>query len=239
MTPSHKRNWGTPALLADRKPLATYITKEIFGQEKATYEFLEAVSILDQLTPERCNALLEITNAAEQLIYAEQQGLFVVRTEGTSAEGESDGIYSCHPILRELFREQLRRRSFERYLELQRRAMQIFQQDQVYLQALMHALLAQEYDQAIRMMIPLASDLIEQGQDKIVAGWLKAIPEPLVWQYPWLSLIQANLHLIRNEYAPVSPLLTIVETSLESPSSEQDPSSRVLLQAELKLARSK
>ncbi|MEO7021513.1 MAG: BTAD domain-containing putative transcriptional regulator [Ktedonobacteraceae bacterium] len=238
LTPSRKGTWGTPALLADRKSLATYITKEIFWQERATLEFLEAVSILDQLTPEHCNALLEIANAAEQLVYAEQQGLFVVRTDESSGKGEI-GVYRCHPILRELFREQLRRSSFERYLTLQRRAAQIFQQDKAYSQALMHALLAQEYDQAIRMMIPLASDLIEQGQDEMVAGWLRSVPESLAQQHPWLSLIHANLHLIRNEYAHVAPLLNVVEASLEKPSLEQDSSSRALLQAELKLARSK
>lgn len=238
LTPSHKGTWGIPALLADHKSLATYIAKEIFGQERATYEFLEAVSILDQLTPQYCNALLGIDNAAEQLVYAEQQGLFVIRTEEYPTRDEPGG-YRCHPILRELFREQLRCHSFERYLTLQRRAAQIFQQNQVYPQSLTHTLLAQEYDQAIRMMILLAPELIEQGYDEMVAGWLRSVPEALVSQRPWLSLIQANLHLARNEYAHVSPLLDIVETSLGAPVSEEDLSSRVLLLAELKLARSK
>lgn len=238
LTPSHKRNWGSPALLADRKPLATYIAKEIFGQEKAIHQFLEAVSIFDQLTPERCNALLDITNAAELLIYAEQQGLFVVRTEESAIEGGT-GVYNCHPILREIFREQLRRHSFERYLALQRRAAQIFQQDQVYPLAVTHLLLAQEYEQAIKMIISLAADFIEQGQDHMVDDWLKAVPEPLVRQHPWLSLIQANLYLLRNEYTHVSSLLDIVEAALAQPPSEHESFSRMLLQVELQLARSK
>lgn len=237
LTPSHG-TWSIPALLADRRSLATYIAKEIFGQERATYEFLEAVSILDQLTPQHCNALLEIDNAAEQLIYAEQQGLFVTRAE-ESPGGNESGVYKCHPIVRELFREQLRCHSLERYLELQRRAAHIFQQHQAYPQSLTHTLLAQEYDQAIAMMISLAPGLIEQGYDEMVAGWLRSVPVALVQQHPWLSLIQANLHLARNEYAHVSPLLDSVETSLETPVSEQDLSSRMLLRAELKLARSK
>lgn len=130
-TQSHQETWNTPDPLEDQRSLAHYIENEIFGQERATYEFLEATSVLKQLTSRHCNELLGIDNAAQQLIYAEQQGLFVVRTRESLARF-IPGVYKCHPILREFFREQLRSHSFERYLRLQQRAAQILQQDQAY-----------------------------------------------------------------------------------------------------------
>jgi LuxR family transcriptional regulator, maltose regulon positive regulatory protein len=238
LAPAHKRKWGARALLSDRQQLSNYITSEVFSQETASYEFLKAVSIFDQLIPEYCDELLEINDTAERLIYAEQQGLLVVRSEELATQDRS-GAYICHPILREILRESLQKQAFGRYLELHRRAAQILQKHREYEQALTHALLAQEYSLAISIMQPIAPDLIEQGEGKTVARWLALLPEHIVQQDPWLLLLQANIYLARNEYTQVQPLLNTVESLLENVSPEQDRSRFLLLPIELRLARSK
>lgn len=223
--------------LADRRLLSTYITDEIFSQDAAMYEFLKAVSIFDQLTPEYCNALLEIDDAAKSLIYAEQQGLFVTHHEDTTKS--TVGTYHCHPVLQELFRENLRLQSTKRFRDLHRRAAEILQNDQQYEQAWTHAILAQEYDLAISIIISIAPGLIDRGEGDTISHWLAMLPEQMVKQNPWLLLVQANIHLARNEYALVAPLLNAMEMLLDTPSSEQNPSRRTLLQIEHKLAYSK
>lgn len=238
LAPSHKGNWGTLAQIADHQQLSIYMANEVFSQQAAAYEFLEAVSIFDQLTPERCNALLGITDAAERLIYAEQQGLFVMRSK-TSVEKDSVGVYICHPILRELFRENLHSHSFARYLALHRKAAQLLRDDHEYEQALIHALRAQEYSLAISIIAQITPSFVTQRYSKAADLWLDMLPEQILKQDPWLLMALVNIHLTRNEYAQVPPLLDDVDTLLETAPPEQNPSASLLLRAEIKLARSK
>lgn len=238
LAPSLEENWGTPTLLADRQQLSIYITNEVFSQEAASYEFLKTISIFDRFTPEYCNELLGINDAARQLIYAEQQGLFIVRSKEPAAK-TTTAMYLCHPIVREVLREDLQRQSIERYRALHRQAVHILQNDQQYKQALMHAIQAQEYAQAIDIMMSIARNLLDRGDDETVAHWLTMLPEQMLKQDPRLLLVQANIHLTRNEYAQVPTLLDDMETLLDTLSAGQEPFTYMLLQVELKLARSK
>jgi LuxR family maltose regulon positive regulatory protein len=238
LVPLHKQRWGIHALLTDRQQLSQYIISEVFSQETTSYEFLKAISIFDRLIPEYCDELLEINDTAERLIYAEQQGLLVVRSRDVTAPDRS-GAYICHPILREVLQESLQKQSFEQYLKLHRRAAYILQKNHEDELALMHALQAQEYNLAISIILLVAPDLIEQGAGKTVARWLALLPERIFKQDPWLLLLQANIYLTWNEYTQVQPLLNMVETLLENVSSAQDRSRFLLLPLELKLARSK
>jgi LuxR family maltose regulon positive regulatory protein len=238
LAPSYKRNWGARAQVADRQQLSIYVTNEVFGQETATLEFLQSVSIFDQLTPERCNALLGIADAAERLIYAERRGLFIMRGE-KSIDEDRVGVYICHPILRELFREHVRSQSFVRYQELHRSAASLLQNEREYEQALFHALLAQEYSLAISIISQVTPGFITQGQNRVVDLWLDTLPESAVIQDPWLLIVLVNIHLTRNEYAQVPPLLDAIEALLVTEASGQDPPASLLLAAEYRLARSK
>lgn len=238
LVPSHKQKWGTHALLTDHQQLSQYITSEVFSQETTSYEFLKAVSIFDRLLPAYCDELLEINDTAERLIYAEQQGLLVVRSKDAATQEES-GTYICHPILREILRENLHKQSFEQYLKLHRRAASILQKNHKDEPALVHALQAQEYSLAISLMQSVAPDLIEQGEGKTVAHWLTLLPEQIFKHDPWLLLLQANIYLARNEYTQVQPFLNQVESLLENLSSAEERARFLLLPVELKLARSK
>jgi ATP/maltotriose-dependent transcriptional regulator MalT/DNA-binding SARP family transcriptional activator len=238
LAPSYKKNWGALAQVADRQQLSIYVTNEVFGQETATLEFLQSVSIFDQLTPERCNALLGITDAAERLIYAERRGLFIMRGE-KSVDEDRVGVYICHPILRELFREHVRSQSLARYQELHRSAAYLLQNDREYELALLHSLLAQEYSLAISIISQVTPGFITQGQNRVVDLWLDTLPEQNLMQDPWLLMVLVNIHLTRNEYAQVPLLLDAIETLLAATSSGQDPPTSQLLSAEYRLARSK
>ncbi|GCE29295.1 hypothetical protein KDA_47790 [Dictyobacter alpinus] len=237
LVPSHKGNWGTSAQIADHQQLFSYIS-EIFRQEMETFTFLEAVSIFEQLTAPLCDRLLETTNSAERLIYAEQQGLFVMRDEKSIDEGKV-GVYICHPILRALLQERLRNQSATRYQELQRKTIHLLQQDHAYAQAIRHALEAHEYRLAISIIVQVAPELINQGQSETVDLWLKGLPEHIFKKEPWLLMTQINIYLAQNEYTEVSTLLDKAEALLIPDTNKKDLPPTLRLQAELRLARSK
>lgn len=237
LAPSPTDQWGMLAQLTDRQQLSTYIANEVFEQETATYEFLASVSVLNELTPALCNALLGRSDAAERLIYAEQQGLFVMRSEHPM-EKDSVGVYICHPVLRKLLEEKLLSQSLDLYIELHRKAAYLLYDEQAYEQALIHALQAQEYRLVSSIIVQIAPDFEAQGKGETVDLWLGMLPEQVLNQDPWLLMTVVNIRLAHNEYAQVPSLLETVETLLADPAS-QNPDTALLLQAELRLARSK
>lgn len=216
-------------------PLLTYIANEIFAHETALYEFLKEISILACPTAALCNALLGITDAEQRLIYAEQQGLFLTRAESSDNQAT---IYRSHPALRELFQEELRSHSPERYLALHSRAAQIFLNEQAYEQAVTHALQAQEYRLAILILPEIANACIAQKGTRIVRDWLNLIPEEFLHKDPRLLLILADIHDVSGEKQQPGQLLDTVEALLRKESLE-DSSPLSSTWAELYILRAK
>src|SRR6185312_12178265 len=158
--------------------------------------FLKDTSLLDQMVPSFCDAFLETSNAAILLENAQRQGLFVICT------GESEEpVYRCHPILRELFQEELRRHEGERYRILHKRIATLFYQKHEYQVALDHALEAQEYDLATNILLEAAPTLFNQGHSETVLRSLDRFPSQLAEKNPQLLLLQVNTYLRRGDFA--------------------------------------
>ncbi|HET8840412.1 MAG TPA: hypothetical protein VFN35_03055, partial [Ktedonobacteraceae bacterium] len=96
-----------------RKNLFAYVVGEVFRHDAAMYTFLQSAAILQQMEPDLCNSVLEISNADDYLARLEQQGLFV-----TSYRNATQTIYTCHPTIRDLLSEELSRQEPERFAAL-------------------------------------------------------------------------------------------------------------------------
>ncbi|HEU5374890.1 MAG TPA: tetratricopeptide repeat protein, partial [Ktedonobacteraceae bacterium] len=228
--------WGETVFGGDHKQILEYITNKVFKHEAATYDFLRQVAIFTRLTPAYCNALLEINDAEERLIYAERRGLFLIKDRQNGDPSEA-GDYICHPVLRQLFLEQLRQQTSDEYKALHKRAALILQTHHQYGQALMHAYQAQEYHFAAQIIIEGASTIIYEEHSEMIWHWLKMLPEEIFKQYPRLLLIASNIHLRHGEFALVPPLLDTVDALLNSGTEAEDVRASELLQAELFIAR--
>ena len=225
-----------PVLRSDHKPLLMYVTKEIFAQETATHEFLKQTSVLARLTAAHCNALLGITDAEQQLVYAEQHGLFLERTEGDP--DRQTNVYVCHPVLRELFQEELFTHSLESYLALNSQAAHLFLAEGNDEYALTHALQAREYQLAIKILPRIANACVACKGTKTMRDWLGLLPKELLSRDPRLLLILADIYDVSGEKHELVQLLDTVETLLHDESSE-DPSTLPLMWAELYILRAK
>ncbi|HJT55084.1 MAG TPA: BTAD domain-containing putative transcriptional regulator [Ktedonobacteraceae bacterium] len=232
----HAERWSEQMPGDDQTHLLAYIQGEVFKQETASYEFLKRTSILERLTAEHCNALLEIDNAGARLMYAEQRGLFVVRVRG-SAGTTSTAEYICHPAVRQLFSQCLQREAPADYHQLHLRAAHILHADQQYEQALMHACSAHEYRQAADIIIERAAVVNYEEHGDMLLHWLDMLPEAIFKQYPRLLLIAANIHLRHGEFALVPPLLDTIDSLEQTLPAEEDESDSVTLKAELSIAR--
>lgn len=224
--------WETPAAYADRQQLFAFLVKDVFRNDQEIYHFLKDTSLLDQMVPSFCNALLGISNADNLLEYAKRHGLFVM----SSGKGD-DIIYVCHPVLRELFREELRSHDSERYRTLQRQIAVLLHQAADNDAALTHALGAQEYELASQIVIEAAPSLLHQGQNEQVKSLLDRLPKHLCHMNPRILLLCVNAYLRRDDFANARLLLTEAEDLCASSLSKYEHTERTLIMAELAIAR--
>lgn len=225
---------SAPDLQIDRHNLYGYLVKEVFGHDKETLAFLKETSVLQQMTPALCDALLETTDAAGRLQYLEQHGLFVTRG------GDDPQItYTCHPLLRELFHEELHSQSPKRFAALHARAMKLQHASRNYEQAIYHALEASLNDAAVGLIFEVHEQMLELGRVETLARWIDALPTEITTRYPKLLLIRARTYLLSGEYALALPLLALASEAIMRQPPVVDANEIPLLQASIAIAQSK
>ncbi|HZO73984.1 MAG TPA: BTAD domain-containing putative transcriptional regulator [Ktedonobacteraceae bacterium] len=218
----------------DKRHLFAYVVNEVFKREPSVYHFLKEACVLQQMTIPLCNDLLDISNAAEQLHYAEQQGLFVSHT-GENA----DLTYSCHQVLRELLYHELRARSPQRFTALHQRAARLMYAQQLYDQAIFHALEGGLEDLAVQLLGETYKQLLLQGHIETLIRWLDLLPEQIKTTHPRILSIQASIAIHAADHELAQALLTTASTILAQ-SQEAEPDVQLAtLQAEISLTRSK
>jgi ATP/maltotriose-dependent transcriptional regulator MalT/DNA-binding SARP family transcriptional activator len=219
--------------------LFSYVVNEVFKSHQGAYAFLKEACVLQEMPPDLCAALLDIspTQAAAHLHYLEQQSLFVTHSgEGTNP------VYTCTPVLRNLFLEELRRDAPERFSQLHQRAAELLSASQHYRQAISHALEAQVNDIAANLIIASAEQMMNQGHAETLTRWIKALPDVTTKRFPQLLLIQANIYLRQGEDHAVIPLLDAADAAVQtllSKASALDPQNFPAVKAMIAIVRSK
>ena len=219
--------------------LFPYVVNEVFQSHQNVYTFLKEASVLQEMSPKMCAELLDISSAEayDHLNYLEQQGLFVTH----SGEG-AEVIYTCTPVLRRLFFEELRHEAPERFSQLHRRAAHLLSASQNYSQAIYHALEVNIYEIAAHLILESSEQMMNQGHAETLARWIDTFPPETTNLYPRLLLIRANIYLQQGDYHRALPLLDAAETAVQtftnqvaSLTSHNLPA----LQAEIAIARSR
>lgn len=230
----HLLSTNSQVLQVDRQYLFSYIVNEVFKHNPDVYTFLRQCSVLQEMEPELCNELLDITNAAEHLQYLKQNGLFV-----TSREEGEQVVYICTPVLRELLYEKLRAQCLQHFVTLHRRAADLLSARSQYGQAIYHAQEAGAEDVAANLIIAIYEQILSQGHVETLTRWINMLSPATIARFPKLRLINANLALLASDHARALSLLEELETSLTRTASDSDSDDVPLLKAECIILRSK
>ncbi|MEO9031179.1 MAG: BTAD domain-containing putative transcriptional regulator [Ktedonobacteraceae bacterium] len=213
-----------------RKTLFTYVVDEVLKHDTTAYTFLQTISVLQQIEPALCNALLARTDAAERLALLERQGLFL-----TAHESAFGTTYTCHPVIRDLLSEQLHQREPERFLALHRQAIALWHASHNDEQAMYHALAIGAYDLAVSLILNAAEHLLQQGQRETLVRWLHALPSAVQENHPQVLVLQATMALGRGQHTVALPLLERAEELV----SDSVKTERHVFQAMIAILRSK
>ncbi|GAB4557167.1 MAG: hypothetical protein Kow0047_01300 [Anaerolineae bacterium] len=170
--------------------LFQYLAEEVYRlQPEPLQRFLLLTSIIPELNPSLCDALLETTGSAAMLQELAQRHLFVSRLEGAMP------WFRYHPLFREFLIKKLQREEPEVYSSLQLRAGQLAEGDGRWDAAVEHYLQAECPDMAAQLIQSIAADMLRRGQWRTLSGWMEALPPDVLDRYPLLKLWRARIFI--------------------------------------------
>ena len=168
----------TPQLLFD------YFGGEIFDRmPRGSQLVLLQAAFLPSMAGRRV-AELTGTAAAEALLESlTRSNYFTLRL---ARPHPAPAVYHFHP----LFREFLLRRAQETLpaaalLELRKKAAALLEADGETADAMVLLIAAQAWDEATRLMLTHAREMLEQGRGRVLEEWLRALPAELRGRTPW------------------------------------------------------
>ncbi|MGB0386384.1 MAG: HTH-type transcriptional regulator MalT [Ardenticatenaceae bacterium] len=192
-----------------------YLLEEVLGnQSEPVQTFLRQTCILDRLTAPLCDAVTGQTDSQAMLLRLERANLFLIALD------DERRWYRYHHLFADFLRAQLRKRDREAYLLLHRRASAWYAQAGEPTEGIKHALSAEEFDLATRLIEPLAITLLTRGELVTLLKWLDSLPESLVRTRPRLILARACIMLAAYQWQQVESLLQAAEKALSENATE-------------------
>jgi LuxR family maltose regulon positive regulatory protein len=228
------------AFTGSHRYVIDYLAEEVLSRQPAHIRgFLLQTSILDRLSGPLCDAVIErlqidasgngasvndgsgsgglsdngtsLGQATGQamLEYLEQANLFIIPLD------DGRRWYRYHHLFADFLREHLQKLvSAAELIALHHRACAWYAQQGLYVEAVDHALAAQDPEQAAPFIEQLALSMLTQGEVSTLQNWLLKLPARLIQTRPRLSLAWAWAKVITNEWDDVEPLLQWAERSL-------------------------
>jgi len=167
----------------DPRDMAEYFREEVLDQMSAEdADFLIRTSVLDELRPAVCNAVLAVEDAAERLQSLADANLFI-------SAGDAHGTtYRVHALFRSMLRERLRFEDPALEKLLHRRACAAWQEAGESEHAVRHAVEAEEWGIAADLIWALAPEYISHGRGTTVSRWAALLPEDELRGHPQAAL---------------------------------------------------
>ncbi|HMN59825.1 MAG TPA: LuxR C-terminal-related transcriptional regulator, partial [Anaerolinea sp.] len=221
-------------LSGSHRYILSYLTEEVLNRQPDDIQtFLLHTSILNRLNGELCDAVTGRSDSAALLERLFSANLFLTQLD------DEQRWYRFHPLFLDLLTSRLRALHGERIPELHRRASQWFaraceqrafgERADLAGQAIEHALTAEDYSAAVRLIETHVVDVMNQWYAKTVSAWMKALPPEWSARSPRTNLAFARMHFMQGEIAQASPYLERLQALFSgSPGGEDDRSGQPL-----------
>lgn len=196
-----RTNGATPVTAdfgGDDLAVADYV-KDVFLSEldQETHDFLVRTSILDRLSADVCDAVLEAGGSGEMLRRLVRSNLLIIPLD------HRDDAYRLHALLREMLRAELGHLDPAVRAGLHARASRWFQERGDMDRAVQHAIETGDPNLAGELVWANAAAYTSSGRHATVRGWMKNFSEEQVAAQPPLCLAQATLDLAEGDGAGV------------------------------------
>ncbi len=171
----------------NRFGIDAYFESTVLAQLTPTMmQFALRTSILDRLGPEVCDAIMGAgARSWDKLDWLEQRNMFL------RAIDEDRRWYRYHALMSSALRRRAERQLASELPSLHRRASQWFASQQLWPEAIRHALAAGDVQQAAEWVENCAMALVDISDVRTVLGWIARLPPVIVKDRLRLRLAQA------------------------------------------------
>ena len=206
-----------------------YLFEEILAQQPAEINhFLIWTSLLERLTADLCNAVTGRSDSGELLRALERSNLFVVPLDPLRE------WYRYHHLFAELLRHQLHLQPDDPEKTIHQRACEWFEAAGSLEDAIRHAIAAQDWPCAARLIIQCGGERLSHGEFSTLISWFGKLPQEIVFAQPALCLTFAWAFLLTSQFDSAKALLDQAENLIPPETPGQGP----LAAAQAYLARS-
>ena len=205
------------SLNGSHRHILSYLTEEVLKQQiPSMQEFLLQTSILTKFTAELCNAVTGQGNSDTLLNQLFTSNLFLIPLDDNGC------WYRFHHLFADLLVNILKRTQPERVSELHARASKWFESEHMPIEAIDHALAAQDFACAASLLEDHTWELLNQGYVRRIEAWMHSLPPEWRAQSPLTNLGIAWMYLLRGNFVKIMPYLQQVESALERTASNDD-----------------
>lgn len=191
--------------------LHDYFSEQVLDQQPpALRDFLLASSVLDELSPELCEAVLGIDLAGDLIAQLRSRNLFVMEFE------EADSGLRYHDLFRDFLQSSLRSQSKTRFVELTRRAAKAYGRRGEWERAISRYFMLQDYESAAGIVEELANPLFGKGRWDTLANWIDQLPESTLGERPHLLVHRARILSERGDHSYALELYQRAEHAFEA-----------------------
>ncbi len=184
------------SLSGNHRHILSYLTEEVLKQQQpSVQEFLLQTSILAKFNADLCNAVTQRSDAAVLLEQLLASNLFLIPLDD---EGQ---WYRYHHFFADLLFGILSRSQAEQVKELHIRSAEWFDSQHMPLDAIDHALAAEDFARAANLLETHTWTLLNQGYVRRVEAWMQSLPAEWRAQSPRTNLGFAWMYLLRGNFA--------------------------------------
>ena len=180
------------AFAGSHEYIVDYFTGEVLDQQTEIVKtFLLQTSVLDRLTGSLCDAVTGQCGGQQMLERLKEANLFLVSLD------DERRWYRYHGLFADLLRKRLQQAQPEVMSDLHRRASEWYEQNDLLAEAIEHALSANEFEGAARLIEQIPGPVLMHNQVATFLRWVGALPDEVVRARPRLCVLHAGALLAR------------------------------------------
>ena len=192
----------------DNRFVLDYLLEEVLNcQTEQVQDFLLRTSVLTRLNGSLCDALTADHTGHEMLEQLERANLFLIRLD---SRGE---WFRYHHLFADLLRLKLKQKQPGAIRELQIKASQWCEKNNLAEEAINYALAAQDWDRALNLIEPIAFQIISFGGFERLKLWIEAIPESVFRSRHLVFQFYIPTLLYNEEFDRLEKYLQILEVA--------------------------
>ena len=203
------------AFTGSHRYVLDYLSDEVLARQPTSVQtFLLHTCILERLSGSLCDAVTGQEGSQAMLEALERANLFVIALD------DERHWYRYHHLFAEVLHRHLQQTESTLGPVLHRRASAWYEQHELPIEAVRHALAVPDFECAARLIEPIAGVTL-QSQISMVFGWMKTLPDALVRTHPFLCAYYALVLTYTNQLEAAEERLEDAERGVQELSAEQ------------------